>query len=85
MASLSLTQDNESMDSKSSSLVQLQVGLMDIFIFVNLCRSEWQTGHWELATRLFQAQMEFSNWAISEIANNYGMEILIDSCKIDMF
>jgi hypothetical protein len=55
------TQDNESMDSKSSSLVQLEVGLVDIF--VNLCRFEWQTGHRELATGLFQAQMEFSLFA----------------------
>jgi len=47
------TQDNESMDSKSSSIVQLEVGLLDIFF--NLCRFEWQTGHWELATGLFQA------------------------------
>jgi hypothetical protein len=29
-------------------------------IFVNLCRFEWQTGHRELATGLFQAQLEFS-------------------------
>jgi len=49
------------MDSKSSSLVQLEVGLVDIF--VNLCRFEWQTGHRELATGLFQAQMEFSLFA----------------------
>lgn len=54
-------QDNKSMDSKSSSLVQLEVGLVDIF--VNLCRFEWQTGHRELATGLFQAQMEFSLFA----------------------
>ncbi|XP_066322738.1 uncharacterized protein [Miscanthus floridulus] len=54
-------QDNESMDSKSSSLVQLEVGLVDIFF--NLCRFEWQTGHRELATGLFQAQMEFSLFA----------------------
>ena len=44
--------------SPSSSLAQLELGLVDIF--VNLCRFEWQTGHRELATGLFQAQMEFS-------------------------
>ncbi|KAJ1281232.1 hypothetical protein BS78_04G291500 [Paspalum vaginatum] len=51
-------QDNGNVDSKSSSLAQLEVGLVDIF--VNLCRFEWQTGHRELATGLFQAEMEFS-------------------------
>nr|CAB3447982.1 unnamed protein product [Digitaria exilis] len=53
-------QVNENMDPKSpsSSLAQLELGLVDIF--VNLCRFEWQTGHRELATGLFQAQMEFS-------------------------
>uniref|UniRef100_A0A0D9VLM3 Uncharacterized protein n=1 Tax=Leersia perrieri TaxID=77586 RepID=A0A0D9VLM3_9ORYZ len=29
-------------------------------IFVNLCRFEWHTGHRDLATALFQAQVEFS-------------------------
>ncbi|KAF8730247.1 hypothetical protein HU200_017225 [Digitaria exilis] len=53
-------QVDENMDPKSpsSSLAQLELGLVDIF--VNLCRFEWQTGHRELATGLFQAQMEFS-------------------------
>ncbi|XP_062221847.1 uncharacterized protein LOC133921113 isoform X2 [Phragmites australis] len=53
-------QDSQNSDPKASysSLVQLELGLVDIF--VNLCRFEWQTGHRELATGLFQAQMEFS-------------------------
>jgi hypothetical protein len=51
------TQDNENMDLKSSSLVQLEVGLVDIF--VNLWQFKWQTGHRELATGLFQTKMEF--------------------------
>ncbi|XP_015689394.2 nuclear exosome regulator NRDE2 [Oryza brachyantha] len=41
-----------------SSLVHLELGLVDIF--VNLCRFEWHTGHRELATALFQAQIEYS-------------------------
>jgi hypothetical protein len=57
-SSYSFTQVNENMQSPSSSLAQLELGLVDIF--VNLCRFEWQTGHRELATGLFQAQMEFS-------------------------
>ncbi|KAL6911563.1 hypothetical protein ACP4OV_000368 [Aristida adscensionis] len=53
-------QDSENADPRASnsSLVQLELGLVDIF--VNLCRFEWQTGHRELATGLFQAQIEFS-------------------------
>ncbi|TVU28721.1 hypothetical protein EJB05_20251 [Eragrostis curvula] len=53
-------QDNQNADPKASypSLAQLEIGLVDIF--VNLCRFEWQTGHRELATGLFQAQIEFS-------------------------
>lgn len=42
----------------SSLLVQIELGLADIF--VNLCRFEWQTGHKELATGLFQSQIEYS-------------------------
>ncbi|OMP04864.1 Tetratricopeptide-like helical [Corchorus olitorius] len=41
-----------------SAMVQLELGLVDIFL--SLCRFEWQTGHQELATALFQAQIEFS-------------------------
>jgi hypothetical protein len=54
------TQDDQNTDPKASypSLIQLELGLVDVF--VNLCRFEWQTGHRELATGLFQAQIEFS-------------------------
>ncbi|XP_020268919.1 protein NRDE2 homolog [Asparagus officinalis] len=44
--------------SKDPSLVQLELGLVDMFI--NLCRFEWQTGYQELATGLFQAEIEYS-------------------------
>ncbi|OMO86645.1 Tetratricopeptide-like helical [Corchorus capsularis] len=40
------------------AMIQLELGLVDIFL--SLCRFEWQTGHQELATALFQAQIEFS-------------------------
>uniref|UniRef100_A0A0D9YZ16 Uncharacterized protein n=1 Tax=Oryza glumipatula TaxID=40148 RepID=A0A0D9YZ16_9ORYZ len=46
------------LEPKYSSLIHLELGLVDIF--VNLCRFEWHTGHRELATALFQAQIEFS-------------------------
>ncbi|XP_024023482.1 protein NRDE2 homolog [Morus notabilis] len=41
-----------------SALVQLELGLVDIFL--SLCRFEWQAGYQELATALFQAEIEFS-------------------------
>ena len=44
--------------SADPSLVQLELGLVDIFI--SLCRFEWQTGYQELATGLFQAEIEYS-------------------------
>lgn len=40
------------------SIVQLELGLIDIFI--SLCRFEWQVGYQELATACFQAQIEYS-------------------------
>ncbi|XP_061356034.1 uncharacterized protein LOC133300491 isoform X2 [Gastrolobium bilobum] len=39
-------------------IVQLELGLVDIFL--SLCRFEWQAGYRELATALFQAEIEFS-------------------------
>ncbi|XP_042501686.1 nuclear exosome regulator NRDE2 [Macadamia integrifolia] len=44
--------------SVDSSVVQLEQGLVDIF--VSLCRFEWQAGYQELATALFQAEIECS-------------------------
>lgn len=38
--------------------VQLELGLVDVFI--GLCRLEWQAGYQELATALFQAELEYS-------------------------
>ncbi|KAK6123611.1 hypothetical protein DH2020_042643 [Rehmannia glutinosa] len=40
------------------AVVQLEIGLVDIFL--GLCRLEWQSGYQELATALFQAEMEYS-------------------------
>ncbi|KAL9155477.1 hypothetical protein ABFS82_09G005900 [Erythranthe guttata] len=38
--------------------VQLELGLVDVFLA--LCRLEWQAGYQELATALFQAEIEYS-------------------------
>ncbi|KAL5721971.1 hypothetical protein ACHQM5_005547 [Ranunculus cassubicifolius] len=39
-------------------IVQLELGLVDTF--VSFCRFEWQSGYQELATALFQAEIEFT-------------------------
>lgn len=44
--------------SRDPTVVQLELGLVEVFI--SLCRFEWQAGFRELATALFQAQIEFS-------------------------
>ncbi|KAI3454346.1 hypothetical protein Pfo_011009 [Paulownia fortunei] len=40
------------------AIVQLELGLVDVFL--GLCRLEWQAGYQELATALFQAEIEYS-------------------------
>ncbi|GLU18411.1 hypothetical protein SLE2022_347150 [Rubroshorea leprosula] len=40
------------------AVICLELGLVDIFL--GLCRFEWQAGYQELATALFQAEIEFS-------------------------
>ncbi|KAL0341658.1 UNVERIFIED_CONTAM: hypothetical protein Scaly_1828400 [Sesamum calycinum] len=44
--------------SVDPAIIQLELGLVDIFI--GLCRLEWQAGYQELATALFQAEIEYS-------------------------
>ncbi|XP_014514785.1 protein NRDE2 homolog isoform X2 [Vigna radiata var. radiata] len=44
--------------SSDPAIVELELGLVDIFL--SLCRFEWQAGYRELATALFQAEIEFS-------------------------
>ncbi|XP_057459569.1 LOW QUALITY PROTEIN: uncharacterized protein LOC130750153 [Actinidia eriantha] len=41
-----------------AAIVQQEFGLVDIFL--SLCRFEWQAGYQELATALFQAEIEYS-------------------------
>lgn len=40
------------------AVIELELGLVDIFL--SLCRFEWQAGYQELATALFQAEIEYS-------------------------
>ncbi|KAJ7975310.1 protein NRDE2-like isoform X1 [Quillaja saponaria] len=51
-------QQNADTTSMDPVTINLELGLVDIF--VSLCRFEWQAGHQELATALFQAEIEFS-------------------------
>ncbi|KAA8542919.1 hypothetical protein F0562_024071 [Nyssa sinensis] len=44
--------------SRDPIIVQQELGLVDIFM--SLCRFEWQAGYQELATALFQAEIEYS-------------------------
>lgn len=44
--------------SVDPAVVQLEIGLVDVFL--GLCRLEWQAGYQELATALFQAEIEYS-------------------------
>lgn len=64
------------MKFKDSSLVQLELGLVDIFI--NLCRFEWQTGHRELATGLFQAEIDYSLFCPSLLLSLHSKQKLFE-------
>ncbi|CAL1369193.1 unnamed protein product [Linum trigynum] len=56
--------------SLDPSILQLELGLVDIF--VSLCRFEWQAGYHELATALFQAEIEFSLFCPSLLVSEHG-------------
>lgn len=59
LSSFCLMQANQTAKrSVEHDLIQLELGLVDIFM--SLCRFEWQAGYQELATALFQAEIEFS-------------------------
>uniref|UniRef100_A0A2N9IK59 Uncharacterized protein n=1 Tax=Fagus sylvatica TaxID=28930 RepID=A0A2N9IK59_FAGSY len=51
-------QVHPSAEPPDTAIVQLELGLVDIFF--SLCRFEWQAGYQELAAALFQAEIEFS-------------------------
>ncbi|GJV96877.1 protein NRDE2 [Tanacetum coccineum] len=57
-------------------LVQQELGLVNIF--VSLCRFEWQTGYQELATALFQAEIEYSLFCPSLLLSDQGKHRLFE-------
>ncbi|XVE57225.1 hypothetical protein DITRI_Ditri04bG0074100 [Diplodiscus trichospermus] len=63
-------QIHQTSKNSDSDMVDLELGLVDIF--VSLCRFEWQTGHQELATALFQAEIEFSLFCPSLLLNEHS-------------
>nr|XP_010917280.1 protein NRDE2 homolog isoform X1 [Elaeis guineensis] len=65
-----------SLQSVDSSLVQLELGLVDIF--ASLCRFEWQTGYQELATGLFQAEIEYSLFCPSLLLSSQSKQRLFE-------
>ncbi|KAL0908355.1 hypothetical protein M5K25_022845 [Dendrobium thyrsiflorum] len=67
---------SNNLKSKDSSLVQLELGLVDIY--TNLCRFEWQTGHQELATGLFQAEIEYSLFCPSLLLSSHSKQKLFE-------
>ncbi|RWW21680.1 hypothetical protein GW17_00014162 [Ensete ventricosum] len=62
--------------SGDSSLVQLELGLVDIF--VSYCRFEWQAGYQELATGLFQAELEYNLFCPSLTLSSHSKLRLFD-------
>lgn len=62
--------------SEDPSLVQLELGLVDIFI--SLCRFEWQSGYQELATGLFQAEIEYSLFCPSLLLSSQSKRRLFE-------
>ncbi|KAK9028148.1 hypothetical protein V6N11_067960 [Hibiscus sabdariffa] len=63
-------QIHEASKPADSAMVHLELGLVDIF--TSLCRLEWQTGHQELATALFQAEIEFTLFCPSLLLNEHS-------------
>ncbi|KAG6498104.1 hypothetical protein ZIOFF_046013 [Zingiber officinale] len=69
-------QGSASLQSVDSSLVQLELGLVDIFL--SYCRFEWQVGYQELATGLFQAEMEYSLFCPSLVLSSNSKQRLFE-------
>ncbi|KAI7757725.1 hypothetical protein M8C21_012826 [Ambrosia artemisiifolia] len=66
-------------NDKSSAdplLVQQELGLLNIF--VSLCRFEWNSGYLELATALFQAEIEYSLFCPSLLLSEHGKQRLFE-------
>ncbi|KAJ0463082.1 putative siRNA-mediated silencing protein NRDE-2 [Helianthus annuus] len=66
-------------NDKSSAdplLVQQELGLVNTF--VSLCRFEWNSGYQELATALFQAEIEYSLFCPSLLLSEHGKQRLFE-------
>ncbi|KAF6168628.1 hypothetical protein GIB67_005240 [Kingdonia uniflora] len=59
-----------------SSIIQLELGLVDTF--VSLCRLEWQSGYQELATGLFQAEIEYNLFCPSLLLTDQSKQTLFE-------
>lgn len=66
----------EEKPSANSSIVQLELSLVDIFL--SFCRFEWQAGYQELATALFQAEIEFSLFCPSLLLTEQSKQRLFE-------
>ncbi|WCJ42165.1 Nuclear exosome regulator NRDE2 [Euphorbia peplus] len=62
--------ENAELLSTDPTAVQLELGLVDVFL--SFCRFEWQAGYKELATALFQAEIEFSLFCPSLRLSEHG-------------
>lgn len=68
--------ETATLQSTDPSLVQPELGLVDIFI--SLCRFEWQAGYQELVTGLFQAQIEYSLFCPSLLLSSQSKQRLFE-------
>ncbi|KAK9118131.1 hypothetical protein Scep_016224 [Stephania cephalantha] len=62
--------------SSDRAVIQQELGLVDIF--VSLCRFEWQSGYQELATALFQAEIEYSLFCPSLLLSEQSKQRLFE-------
>lgn len=62
--------------SADPAIIQLELGVVDIF--VSLCRLEWQSGYQELATGLFQAEIEYSLFCPSLLLTEQSKQRLFE-------
>lgn len=67
-------QNDES--SADPLLVEQELGVVNMF--VSLCRFEWQSGYQELATALFQAEIEYSLFCPSLLLSEQGKQRLFE-------
>ncbi|KAM3381481.1 nuclear exosome regulator NRDE2 isoform X1 [Capsicum galapagoense] len=62
--------------STDPAIVRVELGLVDTFL--GLCRFEWQAGYRELATALFQAQIEYSLFCPSLLLSEQSKQRLFE-------